>query len=144
MQITVIATQGVIFESAAVDSVSVSTESGYVTILEDHVPLISILKPGELQIKEGENIAEFALSTGLLRVKRGSIVEILADSVERPEDIDLQAAEEAIADAERYLAEKNDADDIDYVKLQQLIERETARIKFKSSRKPQLQQNSRG
>ncbi len=144
MQITVIATQGVIFESAAVDSVSVSTESGYVTILEDHVPLISILKPGELQIKEGESLTEFALSTGLLRVKRGSIVEILADSVERPEDIDLQAAHEAIADAERYLAEKNSADDIDYVKLQQLIERETARIKFKSSRKPQLQQNQRG
>lgn len=134
MQITVIATQGVIFESTSVDSVSVSTQSGYVTILEDHVPLISILKPGELQIKEGESVTEFALSTGLLRVKRGSIIEILADSVERPEDIDLQAAEEAIADAERYLAEKSDADEVDYVKLQQLIERETARIKFKSSR----------
>jgi F-type H+-transporting ATPase subunit epsilon len=138
MQIKIISPQGVVYSSEAADRITVNTQSGVITILEDHKPLVTMLKPGEVEVTEKGQVYDFALSTGLLRVKRGSIVEIMADSAERSEDIDDEAAEKAILEAEEFLKTKDVIDEVDLARLQATIERETARIKFKRSRKSQV------
>ncbi len=75
--------------------VTVPTESGEITVLPKHEPLISILVPGVLELLDENDKKEVvSLSGGFIEVLRNKVV-ILADSAERAEEIDLERAEEA-------------------------------------------------
>lgn len=67
---------------------TVPTQSGEITVLPDHIPLVSILKPGviELRTLAGE-IEIISISGGFLEVLRDKIV-ILADKAERAAELD--------------------------------------------------------
>ncbi len=111
-----------------IDQVTVPTEDGEITILSRHAPLVSILKPGEMRIKNGEETVLLAVSTGFVEVQPNSEVYILADTAERAEEIDLKKTEEAKARAEKLLKEQDTAD-IDFARLQAVLNREMARLK---------------
>lgn len=73
------------------------TESGEITILPSHIPLVSILKPGVLDVKLANGQTEIiSVSGGCLEVMRDKIV-ILADSAEMGGELD----EELIAAAKK-------------------------------------------
>jgi len=115
--------------SDEIDQLTVSTESGEITVLPRHSPLVSILKPGELRIKkDGQNII-MAVSTGFLEIRKNSEVYVLADSAERAEEIDVETAKAARERAEELLRQKQNVKDVDFAKLQAIINREVARIK---------------
>ena len=58
------------YESADVDRVTVPTEAGEITILNRHIPLISLLKPGVVKIIHTDKTEEFlAVSTGAIEVQ---------------------------------------------------------------------------
>ena len=65
-----------------VTSVTLPTETGEITILERHMPLISLVKPGRIKIVEPrgrEEVIQFE-STGFLEVEpEGRGVTILAE-----------------------------------------------------------------
>src|SRR4030043_2270249 len=88
-----------------IDQVTLPTADGEITVLPNHIPLISILVPGELDVrKEGKEIA-MAVSGGMIEVRKNEMT-ILADTAERAEEIDLQRAEEARKKAEQLKDEK--------------------------------------
>ena len=91
--------------SDAVDVVTVPTYEGEISILANHTPLVSIIQPGELRIKKGAEITYLAISGGFIQVT-GHRVIILADAVERAEEIDLERAEKARERAQQMLEEK--------------------------------------
>lgn len=63
--------------------VTLPTQSGEITILPDHIPLVSILKPGVLKIKTADQETEImSVSGGFIEVLRDKVV-ILADTAER-------------------------------------------------------------
>lgn len=85
---------------------------GYFGILPGHAPFLTSLRSGEVTYHVGEAEKYLAVHGGFAEV-RGDRVVILADSAERPEEIDRERAERARQRAEERLAGKT-ADEIDY------------------------------
>jgi F-type H+-transporting ATPase subunit epsilon len=81
---------------------------GELGIRPRHAPLITVLAPGEVQVKrEGQDDLFFAVSGGWMEVLP-SQVTILARTAERSDEIDLKRAEAARIRAEELLAESGD------------------------------------
>lgn len=114
--------------SETVAQVSVSTVLGQITILPQHLPLVSQLKPGEIIIKhDGQRESVLAVSGGFIEVLPEQVV-ILADTAERAEEIDEQRALEAHQRAAEMLQTKvRDAREFALFTAQ--MEKELARLK---------------
>ena len=88
-------------EKAVVDetvvSVTVPGTEGYLGIWRDHAPLVTELQPGKLTLVKTrpDHEVNYAVSGGFLEVSR-NVVTILADAVEKVDEIDLDRAEAAI------------------------------------------------
>ena len=110
-----------------VDSVTVPTEMGEITILPNHIPLISILKAGEIIIRKGEGETTVSVAGGFLEVLSTKVV-VLADRAERSEEIDLERAKVAMQRATD-LREQKAVDSREFAALTAQIEKELARIR---------------
>lgn len=91
--------------SEEIEEVTLPTENGEITILPNHVSLLTKVKPGELIIKKGNKQNFFAITGGFLEVKENKIT-ILADYAVRAEDIEVGKAKEAQERAEKAMKEK--------------------------------------
>ena len=109
--------------------VTVPTEDGEITVLPEHIPLISILKPGVVEIKlEDGELEVMAVSGGFLEVMRNKIV-ILADTAERAEDLDEARIEEAKKRAEESKRNIANKDEIRFTNIAIQLDKELARLK---------------
>jgi F-type H+-transporting ATPase subunit epsilon len=111
-----------------IDQVTLPTQEGEITVLPNHIPLISVLSPGELVIKKDNEEIDMAVSGGMIEVRNNEIV-ILADTAERAEEIDLKRAEEARARAEKLKDEKIRMDETEFATAAAIFEKNLARIK---------------
>lgn len=109
--------------------VSIPTTTGEITILPHHSPLVSILQAGELKIKDKDGEQVIAVSSGFLEVRANNEIVILADNAERAEVIDIDRAEEARRRAEEEMAKVKGQENVDYAKLQAVIDREMNRVR---------------
>jgi len=118
----------VIYENEILQ-VSIPTMDGEITVLPNHVPLVSVLKAGEMKIvdKDGEQI--LAVSGGFLEVRGQNEIVILADNAERATEIDIDRAEQARLRAEELMKQTKSVEDVDFAKLQAMMEREMNRIR---------------
>ena len=115
--------------------VTVPTQAGEITILPEHIPLISILRPGVLEIKTVDQAMEIiSVSGGFLEVLRDKVV-ILADTAERAEDLDEERIIAAKTKAEEAKTEALNHEDYDLsavsVKLEVALARERALHKWR-------------
>jgi F-type H+-transporting ATPase subunit epsilon len=91
--------------SAEVNEVLAPGAVGQMGVLPKHAPLITVLSPGEVMVRqEGQADMYFAVSGGWMEVLPNKVT-ILARTAEHSDEINLQRAEEARARAERLLAE---------------------------------------
>lgn len=126
MKLNIITPERIVF-SDDIDQVTIPTQDGEITVLPHHIPLVGLLKAGELIIKKGSEVIPLAVSGGMLQV-RGDGVTILADTAERVEEILEERADEARKAAEKLLEEKRfDAEE--YASIAAKIDKELARIK---------------
>jgi F-type H+-transporting ATPase subunit epsilon len=88
-----------------VDQVNAPTKDGRVGILPRHMPLLTILDVGELDIIKDGVRTPFAISGGFMEVLP-TRVTILADTAERADEIDEARAEEARRRAEERIAQR--------------------------------------
>lgn len=92
----------VVFSDDA-SSVSAPGVEGNFQILFDHAPFLSALDTGEIKVKDKNgNDLHYAASGGFVEVNANHVV-VLADSVERSEEIDVDRAKAAKARAEERL-----------------------------------------
>jgi len=68
------------------ERISLPTALGEIAILPQHTPLITLLKAGEVKIKEGKEELYFAIGGGFAEVQEESRLIILAESAERAEE----------------------------------------------------------
>ena len=108
----------------ACDSVTLPGSEGYLGILPGHTPLISTLRPGELRYSSSGKEHVMALATGFCEVS-GDVVTVLADSAETADQIDVEAARAAKAEAEQQMANA-DAEALE--KLQERLDLAEARL----------------
>lgn len=107
--------------------VTVPTREGEITVLPQHMPLVSVLVPGIIELinKDGEKKV-MSVSGGFIEVLRNKVV-ILADTAERAEEIDLVRAEEAIKRAEESLKGERRFDKERFASISTVIAKELAR-----------------
>lgn len=108
--------------------VTVPTTSGEITILPDHIPLVSVLRSGVIEVKRADNIVEImSVSGGFIEVLKDKIV-ILADTAERAEELDEKRIKEARTRAEEIKKNAKAADDVDFTAVAAKLEKELARM----------------
>lgn len=125
----IVTPERVVYENDVLQ-VTIPTTTGEITILPNHVPLISVLSAGELRIKDRDGEHTIAVVGGAVEVRPESEVVILADNAERAEEIDIARAEEARKRAEEQMQQLKHTEDVDYAKLQAVMERELNRIRI--------------
>ena len=128
LKFKIVTPEKVIYENE-IFQVTIPTMSGEITILPNHIPLVSVLKAGELKIKDKDGEHNMAVSGGFLEVRGNNEIVILADHAERVADIDIQKAEEAKQRAEEQMKNIKNIQDVDYARLQAAIDRETNKLK---------------
>jgi F-type H+-transporting ATPase subunit epsilon len=107
--------------------VTVPTEEGEITVLPDHIPLVSILKPGVLELKKLDKEMEIiSVSGGFIEVLRDKVV-ILADTAERAQDLNEELILNAKIKAEQAKEEAMHKDSFDLSSVSARLEVELAR-----------------
>lgn len=128
LTLKVITPERIVLEES-VDAVTVMTESGEITVLPNHVPLVTTLAPGEMRVKSAQGEWYLAVSTGFLEVRPGNQLVVLADTAERSEELDLAKIEEMREKAHALLLTKRQANDVGAAAAAASLERELVRSK---------------
>lgn len=102
-----------------VDEVILPTPEGQIGILTGHIPLITVLLPGEVHAKKGGQSFFLAVDRGFARVF-GNTVSLLTEAAIQVKDIDLAKVEEAHARAKEALEKARMHKDVDPVEIEQL------------------------
>lgn len=97
-------------------------------VLANHEPMVTCLKAGELRYQVNNEWHYAAVSEGMVEITPGKTV-ILADTIERPEDIDLIRAQEAKTQAEEKLRQKLST--MEYYQTMAALNRAMNRLKVK-------------
>lgn len=97
-----IVTQERIVFSGQVDSVNVPGTEGRMGILPNHSPLLTTLDFGEIVVRTGGIEEYFAIGGGFMEIQPDHVT-VLADSAERADEIDLERAATAMAQAEEVM-----------------------------------------
>ena len=110
----VITPEEVIYDGEA-DLVIARIADGDIGVLVDHSQLVSTMEPGEVRIREDDEQHVYAISDGFFKVSE-NLVQVLVEEAVVPEDIDVDAAENRVEEAERDLSEvSEEAEDRDRV-----------------------------
>ena len=125
LRLEVITPGGVVFRDE-VDYVEAPAIFGYIGILPGHAPLLYQIRSGRLQYRQGETDHFLAVHWGFLEVLDDTVT-VLAETAERPEDIDLARAEGALERARARLEEFGAAYDVE--QAQQAVARAEARLR---------------
>jgi len=110
-----------------IDSITLPTSEGEITILPGHIPLIAPTKPGEIMIKKNGEIKHMAVMRGFVETSENK-VRLMADAAELAEDIDERRAEEARERAEKAKSEAKDK--VEFIDATAALERALTRIKI--------------
>ncbi len=112
-------------------SIVLPTSNGEYGILAHHYNMFGAILPGMFKIKYDENKEEvLSVSSGMFKIENNNVL-ILVDSIERPEEIDLNRAKIAKEKAEEALLHKMSRHE--YYTTQTRLARAINRLKIKSN-----------
>ena len=127
MHLDVVSAEESLF-SGLVEEVIAPGTMGDLGIMPRHSQLITTLKAGELQYKTKDGLVSLFVAGGIMEVQP-SIVTVLTDNAVRADDLDEQAAQEAMKRAEAALDGK-DPDDMDYEAIKAELDAAKAQIEM--------------
>lgn len=107
-------------------SVSIPTMNGEITVLEHHIPLVSIVVPGTAVIRDKDGEHLMAVTRGVIEVD-GKEVKLLVQSADRVEGLEETAIEQAKARAEALMKDRRE-DTEEFAEATALLERELAKL----------------
>ena len=116
--------------SDTVDEVIAPGVEGYFGVLPGHAPFLTTLGVGVLTYRIGRDEFHLAMSGGFAEVRNDKVI-ILADSAERPDEIDRARADRARERAERRIGGRSD-EEIDFVRCQAALTRALTRLQVAS------------
>jgi F-type H+-transporting ATPase subunit epsilon len=112
-----------------VEGVIVPGEEGELGVLADHALLVSTLIPGVVRYIQNNKAFSCAISGGFVEV-HGNGVTVLADSLERPEDIDFERATKAYDEAKKKLSDViKTTDESNIARIQEHLARAETRLR---------------
>ena len=96
----------------AASEVQIPGKNGYLGVLPGHAPLITELSVGEITYRENSTEQRLAVAWGFAEVLPNKVT-ILAETAERPSEIDVARARKAKERAEQRLASGDTSVDVD-------------------------------
>lgn len=125
MHAELITSEGNAFSGEAL-SVTLPSGDGEITILPNHIPLVSTVLPGTVIIRTAEEELYFAVTKGVVQVGRIGL-RILSDIADRADTLQEEAIELARQRAEELKnARRNDAEG--FAEATAILDRELARL----------------
>jgi F-type H+-transporting ATPase subunit epsilon len=106
IHVDIVSAEGEIYSGPA-DMVFVPAQEGELGIAPRHAPLLTLIKAGEVRVKDGETEHSVFVGGGALEIQPNRVT-IMADTAIRAKDLDEAAALEAKRRAEEILAGKID------------------------------------
>ncbi len=111
LSVHVVTAEREVYTDDGVDEIVAPGIEGELTVLPNHAPLLTMIRPGIMRLVKGNDETDLAITGGFLEVKDDRVT-VLADAAERAEEIDEVRAEEARRRAERSLEERGDTQDL--------------------------------
>jgi F-type H+-transporting ATPase subunit epsilon len=112
----------------AVKSVTLPGSAGVLTILPNHMPLITQLSLGEITARSENDEFYLVISSGMVEVQSQRVL-VLADEVERAEELDEERANEARIRAEQIMREKRE-DKVTFADAEAELQKSLLRLKI--------------
>ena len=119
--------------SEEADEVVAPGSEGYFGVLPGHAPFLTTLGAGDLMYRHGAVEHHLAVSGGFAEVRDDRVI-ILADTAERPEEIDRARAERARQRAEALMSAGSGTEPVDYESCSAALARAQARLQVASRR----------
>ena len=110
-QLEIVTPEKKVVETAA-EEVQIPGKNGYLGILPGHAPLITELSVGEITFRENATEQRLAVAWGFAEVLPTKVT-ILAETAERPSEIDVERARKAKERAEQRLTSGDTTVDVD-------------------------------
>jgi F-type H+-transporting ATPase subunit epsilon len=120
--------------SADVDSVVIPGVEGEMGVLPMHIPLMTMIHPGELVVSKGPERKYLAVGEGFVTVDQTS-VKVLTDMAIEWESIDESAAEAAVKRAQDAMARKHELGSEESAAVQAALAKSLAQLNVKRRRK---------
>lgn len=89
-----------------VELLEVRGSEGYMTILPNHAPLVSMVEVGSGYTKIKGKTTKYAISNGVINVTKESTI-LLVNSIENKDEIDIERAKLALDRAKKRIQDKN-------------------------------------
>ena len=115
-----------------VDEVIAPGVEGELAVLPRHAAFMTMLNPGELILKKGNEEIPFAVTGGFFEVLDDKVI-VLADAAERADEIDVQRAEAARERARLALERREGTEDL--AALQAQLQRSLVRLRVAEQRR---------
>jgi F-type H+-transporting ATPase subunit epsilon len=125
MRVIIVTGDKTAFDGPA-DAVVAPATNGQIGIRPLHAPLLAGLEPGELLVRVGADEQVFAVGGGFIEVRANQVI-VLADTVERAEEIDVARAEAARRRAQQLVARYRDRPEA--LAARQALDRSSARLR---------------
>jgi len=110
-QLEIVTPEKKVVETAA-EEVQIPGKNGYLGIIPGHAPLITELSVGEITYRENSTQQRLAVAWGFAEVLPDKVT-ILAETAERPSEIDVERARKAKQRAEQRLASGDTSVDVE-------------------------------
>jgi F-type H+-transporting ATPase subunit epsilon len=124
-QLAVVAAERNVFDGE-VDMVVAPSAVGQLGILPRHAPLLTLLVPGTLHIRQGDSERMLAVGGGFLEADQTHVIA-LVNSAEWAEEVDAARAEAAGNRARQRLRERDPGTDL--IRAEAALRRSVARLK---------------
>ena len=118
--------------SESIDSVVIPGVEGELGILNQHVPLLTQISPGELRVSKDGKETNLAVGEGFVEVTAERVI-VLTDMAIEEANIDADAAEEAVRRAEQAMAGEKLSDE-EYAATAAALQRSLAMVRVKRRR----------
>jgi len=124
LQLEIVTPEKMVVKDVALE-VQIPGKGGYLGVLPGHAPLITELAIGEIVYKNASGTQTLAVAWGFAEVLPDKVT-ILAESAERPAEINVKRAQEAKTRAEQLL--KAGGPDLDYGHAEAALQRAETRL----------------
>jgi len=111
-QLEIVTPEKKVVETKAAEEVQIPGRNGYLGILPGHAPLITELAVGEIRFREHSADQRLAVAWGFAEVLPDKVT-ILAETAERPSEIDVERARKAKERAEQRLTSGDPSVDVE-------------------------------
>ena len=129
LHLQIITPEKIVFDDE-VYQVTLPTTTGEITVLPNHIPLITSIEPGELVFKKSQKYTRMAAGFGFAQISAQN-AKILVDLATPEEELEEKAIEEARKKAEEALKQKHLLSEEEYATAAANLQKALVQLKVK-------------